>query len=1032
MSITEISVKRPTAIWMAIVLMLALGIIGYKKMGANLLPSMDTATISISTTYNGASAEDMKEDVIKPIEDAVSGISGIDTINSHAMEGSCTVTVNFKTTVNSNTAYLDVQKAVQNASGSLPKNADKPILYKMDASNMPILILSISGNINEDELYNEADKAKGEIEKVTGVGRVDLYGGNKKQLMIKLDKTAMDYYGVAVNSITQQLQANNLNVPGGQIKQDNMVQTVKVIGQFNNVDKVRNLLIPTAAGGTIRLSDIAKVDLELPEDTSLIRYKKDKTIAAIITKQSDANIVTVANSVKKQLEEIKKNTAKGVKIDIAFDNTTFITQALTEIKHNLIEGIITTAIVLYLFFRSFRSSMIVLIAIPTSLISTFFMMYELHFTLNMMSMMGLSLVIGSLVDDSIVVIESIQRHLDMGENLIDAAINGRREIGLAAIAISLCDVVMFAPIAFMSGQIGQIFKEFGLTIAIATIFSLIVSFTVTPMLSAMTLKRVSKKEREEKENKKGVFSKFIELYKKTIVWALDNRWKVLVTSLIGIIFSISLVPMGLIDKEFMATTDQSFFSIDMSLTAGSTLQQTDDKVKEVESYLRKTKEVKDYISMVGLNGNDGSSDKATAQLYVNLVPKKERKKSQSEIAAEVRKFGKAIPGIEFNLSESDGGGGSSKPVSINIKGKDEDTLTALADEIEKVLKSTSGVTDISNSAKVKNSEVKIKVDSLAASNYGITTTDIGSVIRVALSGNQVGELRSNNEENDITLKFMKGQVKSIDDIKNIKISSTSGQQIPLSQVATVEKSDTAPSISREGKQDIVTVGANVQGRVVGAVNNDINTKLKALTLPTGYTIDFGGAQKSMGDAGESLVMALGASVALIYMILVVLYQSYLTPAIRMVALPFALMGALIALALTGQTLNVMSAIGIIMLEGLSSKNGTLLIDYTNTLMKNNGMTLREALIESGVTRLRPIIMTTATMIVAMLPVALSLGAGSEMKKSMGVVIIGGMIVSTVATPIVLPVIYTLMDDLTNFIFRRNRNKKVKEVEKYEF
>jgi HAE1 family hydrophobic/amphiphilic exporter-1 len=479
--------------------------------------------------------------------------------------------------------------------------------------------------------------------------------------------------------------------------------------------------------------------------------------------------------------------------------------------------------------------------------------------------------------------------------------------------------------------------------------------------------------------------------------------------------------MGFIGGEFMPTTDQSFFSINMSLSPGATLNQTNDKVIKVENYLRKTKGVKNYISMVGVGGGDSNTDESTAQIYVNLVPKKDRTKSQSEIAAEVRKFGKAIPGMTFDVSESDSSGGSGKPVSINIEGKDDDTLDALSNEVEDILKSTPGVTDISNSSKIKNSEIRVNVDSLAAANYGLTTSDIGSVIRVALSGTQVGEYRTNNQENDIILKFKDGEIKSVDDVKNIKISNGAGEQIPLSQIASVENADTAPSISREGKQDIVTVSANVQGRVVGAVNNDINSKLKSLTLPQGYSINFGGAQKSMGDATRSLLLALGASIALIYMILVVLYESYLTPAIRMVALPFALMGALIALAVTGQTLNVMSAIGIIMLEGLSSKNGTLLIDYTNTLMKR-GMTLKEALIESGVTRLRPIIMTTATMIVAMLPVALSLGEGSEMKKSMGIVIIGGMLVSTVATPIVLPVIYTFMDDLTKFFFRKKKHE----------
>lgn len=1028
MSITELSVKRPTAIWMAVVLILALGVIGYKNMGSNLLPSMNIPVISITTSYNGASAEDIKKDIIKPIEDSVSGISGIDTINSSAKEGYGTVTITFKMSVDTNTAYLDVQKAVENASGKLPKDADKPILYKMSVSDQPILILSVNGAANYDELYNESDRLKDEIEKVTGVGRVTLVGGDKKQLMIKLDKTAMSYYGVSVNSIAQKLQSNNLNIPGGEIKQEDMDESVRVVGQFKNINDVKSLQIPTLAGGNIHLSDVAKIDMEVPESNTTIRFKNNKTIGIMVTKQSDANIVTVADNVKKQLEEIRKTMPKGINIDAAFDNTIFITSALTEIKHNLLEGIVTTAVVLYLFFRSLRSSLVVLVSIPTSLIATFFLMHQFHFTLNLMSLLGLSLVIGTLVDDSIVVLESIQRHLDMGKNPIEASITGRKEIGLAAIAISLCDIVIFVPIAFMSGTIGQIFKEFGLTIAIATIFSLIVSFTLTPMLSSRLLKKTDVKKKEEAE-KNGLFSKVLKLYKKTLLWSLNNRWKVLIISISGIVFSIALFLTGAISTEFMAKSDESFITINISLSPGSTLKQTNEKVVEVENYLHKNREIKNYFTIVGGNGESGS-DKAVARLYVNLVPKKERKKSQSEVASEVREFGKKIPGIDFQVAESNSGGGGGKPVSIKIKGKDEDTLKALSNEVEKLIKSTPGTTDIGNSTKVRNSEIRVSVDRLAASNYGLNTSDIGGVIRVALSGNQVGVYRANNEENDITLKFMKGEVQSVNDIKNIRISNASGQQILLSQVATIEKTDTPPSIERENKQDVAVVEANVQGRAVGPVINDIKDKLKSFKVPTGYTIGFGGEDKEMNESGRSLMLALGASIALIYMILVVLYESYLTPAIRMVALPFALMGALIALAVTRQSLNVMSGIGIIMLEGLSSKNGTLLIDYTNTLMKK-GMTLKDALIESGMTRLRPIIMTTATMIVSMLPVTLALGEGSEMKRSMGVVIIGGMIVSTVVTPIVLPVVYTFIDDFKNFIFRKTRSKKVKGAGEYE-
>lgn len=1024
MKITEISVKRPAAMWMVVILLIALGVFGYKKMGANLLPSMNNPVITISTIYSGASADDIKNDIVKPIEDAVSGISGLDTINSSAKEGYGTVTVTFKSTANLDTAYLDIQKAVENASSQLPEDASKPTIFKMDTNAIPVLAISLNGNVSYDELYNESDILKQKLEKLSGVGNVSLMGSDKKQLIIKLDKTAIEYYGISTNTIMGKLKSVNLNVPAGEIKQDKLDQSVRVIGQFRSIEDVKNMLVPTSNGGTIRLGEISQIKLEAPDATSLIRFNGNKTTAVVVGKQSDANVVEVANSVKKELESIKKNIPDGIKLDIAFDTTTFITSSLKQVQHNLIEGIITTAIVLYLFFRSFRSSLVVLVAIPTSLIATFFMMYKLNFTLNMMSLMGMSLVVGTLVDDSIVVIESIQRHLGLGKNPIDAAIDGRDEVGMAAVAISLCDIVVFAPISFMSGMIGQLFREFGLTIVVATIFSLLVSFTVTPMLSSRILKRENK---ENETKKDGFFSKFLEKYKGTLMWSLENRGKVLSAVIICIVLSVALIPMGIIKSEFISTSDQSSFTIDLALTPGSTLKQTDEKITQVEKYLKDMKEVKSYFSMVGSNGS-GSNDKASGEIMVNLVPKNERKKTQSELAVQVRDFGKKMTGVDFTVTESQSGGGSSKPVSISIKGNDQGTLEDLSKEVEKIVRTVPGVIDVSNSSNIKNSELRINIDSLAAAQYGIATSDIGASIRTALAGTKTGVYRANNEENDITLKFMDGQIRNAEDIKAIKISNQSGQQIPLNQVASVVKADSQPSLSREDKQDFVTIGANLQGRVLGEVTKEIQAKLKSLSLPTGYSINYGGTQKNMAESFSALGLALGASLALVYMILVVLYESFLTPAIRMVSLPCAIIGAFGLLAITGQTLNLMSMIGLIMLEGLSSKNGTLLIDYTNTLTKK-GMSLKDALIESGITRLRPIIMTSATMIVSMLPVALSIGEGSELKQSMAIVIIGGMVASTILSPIVIPVVYTLMDDLSKSVFKKKR--KAKGVTQYE-
>ncbi|MCC9295425.1 efflux RND transporter permease subunit [Clostridium sp. WLY-B-L2] len=1044
MNLTELSVKRPAAITMLILFLLGLGIFGYTHIGADLLPSIDVPIISISTTYAGASAEDIKSDVVKPIENAVSGISGIDKIQSTSREGIGQTIITFKSSANMNTAFLDVQKAIDNAQSQLPKNADKPVLFKIDTNSMSVLMLSISGNVSQDELYNEANNIVESLQKVQGVGNVTLQGIQKKQLIIKLNKSAMEFNGVNANTLISKLQADNINIPAGQIKQENLNQSVRVMSEFQNIDEVRNLLIPTSAGGTVRLSDIADINLEYPEENQHMRINGKNTIGISVQKQSDANVVEAVDNIKAELEKIKKQLPSGIKLETAYDSTTFIKSSLSQIKHTLLEGIFTTAIVLLIFLRSWKSSLIVLVAIPTSLVSTFFMMYVLKFTMNMMSLMALSLCIGILVDDSIVVLDNIQRHLAMKKDPKSAAIDGRMEIGLAAIAITLCDVVVYTPVAFISGMVGQFFKEFGLTIAVASLFSLFVSFTITPMLASRFFGKVDDRRKLSSERlerfKKGRLYKIFNaisssidnvtvVYKKALIWCLDHRKRVLLLSIAGLVGSILLIPAGAIGTELMPVTDQSMFTINMTFDSGSTLNQMDKAVKQVEDRLHKVPEVSMYYSSIGsdISSITGGGNTNSASIYVELKPKSERKKSQSEVAKEVRNWGaSSLSGTDFSVTESDTGTGSSKPISIQILGKDTDTINEISSKVEDIVKNTPGITDVSNSSKVSESELRVQIDKLAASQYGISTSDISSVLRMAIQGSSGGIYRTNGNDYDITVKFQDGDIKTPSDIGFINVLNQSGTSIPLNEIATVVKADSPQSISREDRQDVVTISANIQGKTLGEVNKILSKKLKSFSMPNGYEIKFGGNQEDMADSFTSLIEALIISLVLIYMILVVLYESFLTPFIRMISLPCALIGAFGILAITGKTLNIMSMIGLIMLDGLASKNGTLLIDYTNTLMKR-GKNLREALIESGERRLRPIIMTSATMIVGMLPSAFSIGEGSEMKSSMSVIVIGGMIASTIFTPIILPIVYTLMDDLKNHIFKKKKHVEIEEV-----
>ncbi|WP_026485760.1 efflux RND transporter permease subunit [Caldanaerobius polysaccharolyticus] len=1009
MGVTELSVKKPLGVLMVVLFVMGLGVYGYNHLGADLLPSIDTPYITIFTTYPGASADEIEKEVAKPIEDAVSGVSGIETVRSVSNDGYCYNILKFSMSTNLNNAFNDVQQAIASISGDLPKDASRPVVMKYNKDAMPVLILTISGSVPYDELYNAANEVKQKIEKVDGVGEVSIEGAYKKQLLIALDRTKMDYYGITPSMVANVIQSSNVDIPTGKLDNGDRSETIKIAGEFKDINDVKNLRIPLLTGDSIPLSEIADVSLKYPPAQSYVRDNGKTAIGIFIKKQSDANIVETTDRVKKDLEAIQKELPKGVKVNIASDSSKFINATLKEIKRNLIEGVITTAVVMLLFLGQLRSSFIVLVAIPTSLIATFFMMYVFHFTLNLLSLLALSVSIGILVDDSIVIIENIERHIKRGEDPIHAAINGRREIAMAAIAITLCDIVVFGPVAFMSDMVGKFFREFGLTVVFATSFSLAVSFTLTPMLASRVLKSVPNRKAPDRE---GYFQNKLkaltERYRRFLIWSIDNRWKIVSLVLIAFIASILLIPLNYITAEFLPNTDQSAFTINLRTDPNSSINRTDTKVKAVERYLKSLPEVKDFISQVGIQG-----DPSTASITVNLVDKRNRKLSQSEVAEKVREYLASIPGIDASVTENSLVGRTSedsdKPVAVNVTGDNIDVVRQIAKKVEDIVRTTPGTRDVDSTAMLNQSEVNIKIDPAASAFYNIRPGDIYTSVKAASNeGASAGIYRANGDEYEITVKYSGSMTPY--DIGTIKISNSTGQQVRLNQVARIYTSDSPPQKLRLNKRELVTVSANVSGRPLGSITQDIKEKIDKLQIPPGYEITLGGDQQNMATSFDSLIKALIISVILVYMILVVLYESFLTPFLRMLSLPCGAIGALVALAITGKSLNIVSLIGIIMLDGLASKNGTLLIDYTNTLMKR-GLAFKDALIEAGTTRLRPILMTSITMIAGMLPAALALNEGSEVKSGMAVVLIGGLITSTVLTPVLIPVVYAMLDDL---------------------
>ena len=1029
MNITELSVRRPTAILMGMVLVVGLGLVGYLNLGADLFPAVDTPIIAIRSTYPGAGAEQIDKDIIKPIEDAVSVVNGIDTMRSTSGVGYGVTIIQFTMSTDLNAAQADVQKAINGITDKLPRDATAPVILTFDVNAQPILILAITGDVTPEELYNQADTVTRAIEALPGVGSVTIDGGQKKQLLVTLDREKLDYYSVSTQTLLATLQADNMNVPAGEIKQRSRDLTVRMLGEFGSVQEVSNLRIPTTMGSTVPLSEIAQVKLDYPDPVRSVRLNGKTAIGIVVRKQSNANLMDTVTGIKRSLPSLQASLLPGTTLTVASDATLFISASLDETRLNLLESIITTSLVLFLFLRRWRSSLIVLIAIPFSLVGTFFAMYLFHFTLNIVSLMALGLCIGILVDDSIVILENVDRHILLGEDARTAAVRGRMEIGLAAVAITLCDVVVFAPIAFLSDIVGQFFRQFGVTVVAATLLSLLVSFTITPMMASRMLGgakgggkgHLGDDGGRGKQRGGGVPAAatstpaggFFETsvkggYRRFLLWCLANRWKVIGAVAVLVAASIALIPMKVIQTEFLPTFDQSRVIVDLDLGPGATFPQVDEKTAVVEQHLLSLPEVQTVYAGVG-----GASAGSRAELVVKLKDKSARRKSQSTVARELREWGRGLPGVDFSVTEPGVLDRTSiegtKPFIVNVTGPNRDVLRDLARRVESEVRSVRGTADVDNTMRATQAEVNVIIDRLAAADYGLSAADVASVLRTALAGADAGVYRYGGDEFDVTVRYREDQIRTPYDLETLSITNRLGQQIPLTQVARIVRSDSPQQVLRRNRQNVATITANIQGRPLGAVTADVKQKLADVTLPLGYQIIYGGDSQYMATSFRSLAWALVASILLVYMILVVLYESFLTPMIRMLSIPCGVIGAFAALALTGKAINIFAFIGLIMLDGLISKNGTLLIDYTNTLVKR-GKPLREALLEAGVTRLRPILMTSVTMIVGMMPLALSLGASSEIRSGMAVVLIGGLVTSTVFTPLLLPVVYTLIDE----------------------
>lgn len=1008
MNITRFSIKRPIGISMIFALIVVLGIFSFFRIGVELLPEVDSPYISVIVSYPGASTESVEQQVTKPIEDVLSSISHFKQVRSATRPGRAEIFVELDSNADADLVAIEATKKVSSIRKELPDDIDEPVVIKRSSDEYPIMEIAVTAPFDASDIYSMAENTFSErLQQAAGVADIELSGGREKEIAVDVDKERLNYYGLTLKDIIQAIKDENVLVSSGSVYSDVKQTTVRLNAQYLSAEEIGTIQIKAANGLYIELQDVATVQARDKRAVTYSRVDGNDAVAIEVYKASGANIVDAADSVLLQLEKLKIEYPDYI-FTVVYDQSDFVRNSLKNTFYTLMEGLFTTGLVLYLFLRGWKSSAAVMIAIPVSLIATFFLMYLSGFTFNMMSLMGMALCIGILVDDSIVVLENIHRYIDEGYPADEAAELGRNEIGMAAIAMTLCDIVVFLPIAFMESSTGQFFKQFGLTIVFATLMSLIVSFTLTPMMASKFYARGIKLP-------KGKIWDFLDkaeiniivTYEKILKKCLLHPKKVLVTVGIFFIVAVLLVPMGIVGSEYMPRTDESAIQVNIELPIGYNAEQTNEVLLLFDDYLLNIPEIEHHLSNVTTTESNG-------KISISLYNRRERSKDVWQIADDIRTFAKTNLGDvkvrvnEIQSSVTGVSGGKTlvrSPIQIELKGSDMSLLIKESEKVQKIFQETAGIKDIKSSYTEGVPELKVTADRDKLKFYGTTLANVIKSFSAAVSGKNADVLANdpNNRghDTDITVKFSGSDGFFINDIKSIPVPAENGN-VYLGDIANVEESIGPITIRRVNKERIINIQSNLTDRPLNEVLQELKSKLEQSDLQCTY--EFTGQATSMNDSFKEMAMALSMSLLLIYLLLAVLYESIFTPLIRMFSLPLGIIGAIVCLLLTGNTINLYSLIGILVMDGLVAKNGTLLLDYTLTLM-HQGKNALEAVIEAGKVRLKPIFMTALTMVVGMLPTALAMTEGSETRVSMAWVIIGGMITSTVFTLIVIPIIF---------------------------
>ncbi|HXW53047.1 MAG TPA: efflux RND transporter permease subunit [Myxococcota bacterium] len=1015
MFLSDVSIKRPVFTTMVTLCLMMLGLLGAKNLGVDLFPDISFPVVSVTTVFRGAGPSEVERLVTKPIEEAVSSINGVDEVRSFSRDSYSTVIIQFKLETDIKLAATDVRDKIAAIAQKLPTDIEQPVIQRLDPTALPILTYAVSGTRNSAEIRTIVeDKIKPKVETVEGVAAVNVLGGLEREIHVFVDRSFAESLGLSLDQIAQEVSSSGMDVPAGKLYFTEHELSVKTSARYEDLSALAKLVVKSHPNGSqVMLSDIATVEDGFKEDKVITKLNNVYAVTFEVQKQGGGNTVAIANGVYRVLDELKKTLPKDLTIVKAVDNSTFIRSNINEVTEALIYGGFMAILVIFIFMLDWRSTFISSLALPTSVVTTFFVMWWLGFSFNMMSLLGLSLAIGLLIDDAVVVRENIYRHMERGADPITAARVGTAEIALAVMATTLAIVAVFVPIAFMSGIVGRMFRQFGLTVAAAVMVSLFVSFTLDPMMSARVVKPVKPGRHDELKRHRfyGPIVRALDFlndaYRDVLLWSLNRPRTILMIAFGMFVGSIGLV--SIMGKEFVSNGDRGEFRIHLELPSGTSLSETERVVNHVEEVIRENPQIRTLFTVMG---SSGESNKASIRVYTTKADERPGI-TQVDIQDDLRRRLTAIPSLRFNLAEIGmiEGPGQELAITLYVRGQDYDTLQKVSEKALAIIKSIPGTTDVDTSYRGGKPELAIVPNRASAWNLGVNIQQLSYIARLSLEGEVVGKYRDKEHDVDIRLQLSPKDRAEKTSIADLAVSSVRGGLVKVSDVATLVEQVGPATIERMDRQRQITLSANVLGRSLGEVAGDIEKALHKMEKPPGYTFIFGGQTQRMKETFSNMGLALFVAIVFIYFVLASQFESFVHPFTIMATLPLAVVGALLMLFLAGFSIGLSSMIGIVLLMGLVTKNAILLVDCANNL-REQGKGLREAVLEAGPVRLRPILMTSAAMVLGMLPTAIKGGDGAAFRAPMATAVIGGVIVSTFLTLVVVPVVYIYMDRFT--------------------